>query len=138
MSSEATRFWILWFPWVVLGFFSTCKILEKSSFGHSVLEIFLIFFLLCEIFSYILLFYTYAKCLNFKPFATHMQLHIMFSNQCKQWYSYVSTLCHHSGWPTVRDGVVRECKEKKGLFKVIQKKSGRFVWQDQRKINVKG
>lgn len=108
-----------------LDFFSTCKILEKGSFGHSVLEMFLIFFLLCEIFSYILLFYTYAKCLNFKPFAwckiTHMQLHIMFSNQCKQWYSYVSTLCHHSGWPTVSDGVIRECKEKKVFSKLFKK-----------------
>lgn len=44
----------------------------------------------------------------------HMHLPIMFSKQCKQ-NSILYSLCHHSGWPAISGGTVREGKEKKGL-----------------------
>ena len=71
-----------------LDFFVLVKSLKKGFLNTIFLKFSQFFLLLCSMFSHILLFWTYAKCLNFKPSAQfkHIAYAVvhMFSNQCRQ------------------------------------------------------
>ena len=121
-------------------FFCPCKILEKVSFGHDILEIFLIFFSCLRDFSPIFLCTTYGKCLNCKPCGSfkHITCAVapIFSNQCNQNSIFCYDILYVIIQGDQQSGVVQSGKvrKKKGLFKISQKKS-RNVWEFEKKIS---
>ena len=126
----ATVTWISSFPWIILGFFSACKILEKWSFEHNVLDNvhnvqFSWFFSLQWLFSDILFSHTYANRLNFKHCMNvlHMHLHIMFSSQCKQNKIVYCDILHVIIQGCQQSGVAQSGKSRKKKYfsKVSQK-----------------
>ena len=121
-GETVTRTWILWFPWIVLGFFIYLKkSLKKVVFDTTFLKFSWLLSLLYQIFSHVLLFYAYAKCSDFKPCVYYAAGH-MFSNQYKQssiydlfMSSFMLTInqgwCSHGMWGRKRSGNVRESEK---------------------------